>query len=861
MIKEGEQAITRPPLLRAQHGVVFTQKPGGAIITRAVEEAIYVIDFHVRTKMELPKRIRIDRIQRAPFSSLVIANYYKVHKRVCDLVYQFNNQSDTMESILRSFSLKRLHKRAVLPFIGEAASWLFGTPSRKEMDRLKDALKTIQNSKGQDKQMIERNSKMILKFANQADSSFEEIFNRMEHLTNFYRWFTTKFEEYRDKVVDMTIAVRYIVRINILVSALQRKAEAIREMVLKRDQIISGLMDLERKVLTVGLIPYKDMSYFINEMRRHRNLRGKDVLFDPAVYYNFLVHTLYDEDEKRLYLSFKIPIISPVYYKIYTVKSFPIPVNDQGYSVSQITLPDEVYLIDRHNETTISMSLEEFNHCWHYHYVVCTGTYVREIVSETVGTMSCLSGLYFEHSRSVVDKCDVNLEIQERIKKKPEIITLSNCEILVVPHGHSLTYQCKGKLSKKLECIMCKIMFEHDCKLVLGGLSYKLQECRNSSVFRVEHTYSHAALHVMDIPDVRLNKSEFHGSILNVSLPDNPWKILQVPRLEHEKLTVGLESFKQELKRYKNAPFHWVNFKNSGNNDLIINVTIYFIIILLTIIIAIQARFLYRHQSMLVALNGAIFSGISGKQVNAYNDHDFNKEWAQKVTNIGLRSKEVEQASIPLPSVETIARLGMLVVITYYAIRYGKIGLKKVIRWLHRNIPCLKSCKPCTELVNYFVPRWNFEEKAEQHLIYELWIKIGNEKHQVPIPIAKIFHNPHNISVSQLPFVQIGRIRTNAISSTVVLIERTPFEYVYGKVRYQICLSSRREINKKAARKLQEMVEDESYLQDYMILSEHWISPIVVTYHPGMDYESMPIINIVNGDSLLREGTLQQWFA
>ena len=266
--------------------------------------------------------------------------------------------------------LKQRTRRSLLPFLGDALSWLVGTPSASDMNQIKTAMRTLNMNQKNIQHVVEESLSLINISHNQVVQNRERINKINEGLKEIYEALNRESNMTRSELQKIKIFLNLYVRLQIVV-------EHTRGLIL---ETLNYMEDLQVQInyLSMGRIspalipPDKLLSILQNIKDKLPESLTLPIKPNKKLweFYKLLSCSAVFEDDKIL-IVLKVPLLnSGDKMIIYRVYNMPLPnVNissnrrQNKYMVAQYDIESEAIAVNKAKTKYILLNKEEAKEC------------------------------------------------------------------------------------------------------------------------------------------------------------------------------------------------------------------------------------------------------------------------------------------------------------------------------------------------------------------------------------------------------------------------------------------------------------------------------------------------------------------
>lgn len=304
-------------------------------------------------------------------------------------------------------SLKMRNKRAILPFIGSALSFLFGTVSEQDLSAIRRSVKTLNQNQNKIAHVV-KDSLTILNSTRTAVGKNRKAINTL----------TDALQTLDDKINEETDAL--IKGITELASFVQAYAQMDRLMAALKDILHKAQLDMERlqsqlNMLSLGhlspsTVTPDEFRQVLKEIQSHLPFYLK-LPNDPETnlwdFYNILTcRTVLDQD--HIYIVISVPLLDEnSKYEIYKIHNLPVPFNTSSKvqssgMVAKYSLESHAIAVNGDKSKYVLLSDYELQHCANPLQTFCKiGSPIYPInLSEL-----CIIALYLDNEDNINNFC------------------------------------------------------------------------------------------------------------------------------------------------------------------------------------------------------------------------------------------------------------------------------------------------------------------------------------------------------------------------------------------------------------------------------------------------------------------------
>ena len=314
-----------------------------------------------------------------------------------------NSMLDSIKAIATNDNNRK--KRALLPFVGDVLSFLFGTVSQGQLDQLKEGLIQLGNTQNNIAHVLKHSLTLINKTNLEVQRNRNTINQLTRGLTHLDSRVSAVIMDLQTSVHPLLLYQQMSKRIHTTFEAMERCLRiGYQSLVL----LNSELQDVLGGKLPITLLPPSDLQNIIQAILRQapEGLRPPiNVNENPRWYYEKLRATLLPDND-QMHIVFALPLIqADSLYTLYNAVVVPTPHPTQKALASYILEGQNIAVSASGNHYVILSELDsaqckaDLGYCSFSHPVASLARFP-----------TCISSLFTKNKRDVIDYCRPKIE-------------------------------------------------------------------------------------------------------------------------------------------------------------------------------------------------------------------------------------------------------------------------------------------------------------------------------------------------------------------------------------------------------------------------------------------------------------------
>ena len=513
--------------IRPNHGVVFQPLHKKLLVSSSVYDLILTI--------QRPKFTELDNCDSTPPPSI---NWFCKVLTPTELE-QFNTLVDTIDKTLATIDTI-LHSpfykqndtrspRAMLGFVGKLSSNIFGVAThgdvRKIANVLNQAVDAINNQDAANDEQFQL-LQLSLNTVSQSirDTQSGVILNSIM-LTNLTKSLnntahslarTTELLLYHistlEKYVSDVVAKKMVV------------FDRLQQTIILLGNFLEAITDLMRGSLSYHLVPPKMLKEKLDHIQDTLDVKYPGHMLvhtDLTYYYNghHLAHYTYTDSHILIHLQVPFALENSL-YNLYTVKTFPVPINTSDpLSKGYTTIPNlQAYFAtstDGYKYTELDNV--EFSLCHGTQLISCPMVHIIR----RRPTYTCTASIFYHDIPSFMNNCAPIVYPNAPIPTT--VHSVGTNTFLVTTNRSEYEFSCQGQfLEKQIGRAYAILTVPCACTLYLGDLSVtpSLTDCLPGETFSVSHPINYALFLSFDFDPSQYQTLKLSNSSVVMDIPD-----------------------------------------------------------------------------------------------------------------------------------------------------------------------------------------------------------------------------------------------------------------------------------------------------------------------------------------------------
>ena len=427
------------------------------------------------------------------------------------------------ETTPASSDLGSRSKRALLPFVGDLASGLFGVATQGEIQSLAKHINKIYMyekslSLGQTAEAGIVNAYMN-KTNKRITNAFKAVkFNHLD-IQILKREMDNMGSDYSQMTVDIFKFIPILMNKIVQMVRIERQLES----------FLTGIHLLVQRQLSPSLVPEKVLKKALilaESTLRKRHPDFHVINHHPSFYYQ-AQDVMYVQSERSFFVTIQIPVSSrTALYTLYQVLTMPVPFNHTTTHATLVKgMPDYIAVTD---DVTSYVEMSAAS------YDTCTNGVIKSCQSlsgeRSMKTPSCAAAIFT--NKTPKQYCEFQfLESHENpfiLEIEPSVVLLSNIKEII--------FTCRNDVTKRAGCTFCTVTLPCGCGLLADTwqIAPRLIACRESSessksfpvsLALLEQFFNQSALRkiesntlfpeplAFDIPHLQIEEPEFQKTV------------------------------------------------------------------------------------------------------------------------------------------------------------------------------------------------------------------------------------------------------------------------------------------------------------------------------------------------------------
>ena len=351
-----------------------------------------------------------------------------------DLEDELRHLNDTRRKLVDTFddyrSLHQRSRRSILPFVGDALSWLFGTTSESDMNNIRVALKTLNSNQGKLQHVVKQSLSMVNMTHNQVIQNRKRLNKLNEGMREIYTALRNYSKQTNSEIEDLKVFLNFYIQLQTVVANS-------REMMM---EILAYMEDLKMQVnmLSIGklspntILPSKLLD-ILNEVKMklphslNLPLNPMKRLWD---YYKILLcSTVFEED--KILIVLKIPMINNdnklTVYKVhnllvphYEVNSNQLPRKLNGkHLVAQYKLEGKAIALNKQRTKYMLLNSKESRECTKTNTNFCK---LSSPMYPINAHKYCVIALLTNNKQKIKELCKTKVKLNERLPAAKSVL-------------------------------------------------------------------------------------------------------------------------------------------------------------------------------------------------------------------------------------------------------------------------------------------------------------------------------------------------------------------------------------------------------------------------------------------------------
>lgn len=310
-----------------------------------------------------------------------------------------NSFTEIQSLIVQTDSAKR-HERALLPFIGSAMSFLFGTAKSSDLRKLKSAVQNIGQAQDQLVHVVSDSVSLLNQTHEQVKENREVIKKLLDSTTAFKRELESLYRELaniQDEIVFMQVISRVHDIFHVISNALQHTK-------LSLSHLINQLSHSSQGTLDMGLLRPTQLKAIFRDIRR--KLPKEMVLpyfvsnpYSVLGYYKYLHPTILP-DKDKIHILIALPLLhESSQFDVFEAIQIPVPALVVPLSATY-KLESSYIAVSKDKSRYTFLKEHEVQMCIQSPY--CT---MHTPIFRAAYYKSCVMALYMKDSKTVSNIC------------------------------------------------------------------------------------------------------------------------------------------------------------------------------------------------------------------------------------------------------------------------------------------------------------------------------------------------------------------------------------------------------------------------------------------------------------------------
>lgn len=440
---------TNPKIVqRINYGTIFREES-----KLILSKEVWLHTFHIwlptyGTIEDIPRCTRI-----SSYCSMMNHTVNYIHSIHIDTMVHVNHTVRSIHKLIPQTSIPKLNsdrvQRALLPFVGNLFSGLFGMATMHDVNILASHINSLTKVSNTIVNTLHQHASHISSFMKVMDQRttnlLKGIQTNYQQITRLTLLFNNSFSQFEQTFTNIsTLLADQVHKSSSLINTLANLQNAI-------ENLVQGK-------LSPFLLPETILEHTINQIERKlaQTYNRFHLIYNhPAQYYKE-ADFMYARHGSSLYVTVRFPISSHRYpLTLYQILSLPIPINSTSNHASQLLdIPDFLALTDRHDQYAL-ISQKQLTKC---SQSLSSLTCNFNIPLKPVTLPNCITALFFNNVAQVKSLC--NFRFVPNLLES-NIIELSPTSVLIY-NVKNIDVDCPNSQRVSQGCTFC--IFELPCQ-------------------------------------------------------------------------------------------------------------------------------------------------------------------------------------------------------------------------------------------------------------------------------------------------------------------------------------------------------------------------------------------------------------
>lgn len=218
-------------------------------------------------------------------------------------------------------------KRSLLPFLGKAASFLFGVVDEESFNKLKSGVAALKGAQALNSGQIKRISNQLASFMNSTDARFENNFKAISDNHNNIAKLWNKVSDLNKRINSITTLTTILLT---LVKNVVLFTESLVDMEMQSQRWLNGVQTLLKGYLAHEIVSSDHLETTLSHVRSNleSSMPGYHLVHSEIAYYYQIRDITFTKDDHNLYVTITLPISASVgYVDIYAISVVLLPVS------------------------------------------------------------------------------------------------------------------------------------------------------------------------------------------------------------------------------------------------------------------------------------------------------------------------------------------------------------------------------------------------------------------------------------------------------------------------------------------------------------------------------------------------------
>ena len=403
-------------------------------------------------------------------------------------------------------------KRAVLSFVGDIASNLFGVATTGQVRMLANHINNIIKNQNKLAGRTFANAGRFISYMHKTNRRIHNLveMTNMNHniLKNVTALMRREARQTAELIKDATKMFNLFMRRSHSAHTIHRHLNDFR----------IGIHELAQRRLSPSLVPVGLLQSTLKNVRQELKFNHPllKVATEHAAFYYQDTQVYFMFQNTSVFVTIQIPLTSnPQLFDLYRVRSLPVPFNHSTAHVTSITNLPDFFAISQDQQSFMELSSTDI--------MQCPGAPIRRCPVPTAERLmdnpTCAASLFLDTNKKTT--CDVTVREDGLLST---IIPVSPAKVLLsgIP---DFIYTCNGKVIKKPGCTFCEVEIPCGCSLATDNFQMdpRLTDCPldGPRTPTVRYPVNLALLHeFFEAPEIdHINPSSLFQNLPPITLP------------------------------------------------------------------------------------------------------------------------------------------------------------------------------------------------------------------------------------------------------------------------------------------------------------------------------------------------------